>query len=286
MSTPLPHPLVSAALAKEWDDMTDPTTPEVLNCQACGWNVPNGFQSRYCGGCGQDMIRAEIALARPSPQPAVIDQIGKLLDKDPLGGGVTQHTIEAIAAIVSPSPQATDWRCVECKAITTLEHSEPERCFSCGCKTFARCIPAEPRVPSEADVRPEVAAFALVMERELRANDHKPGWQGDSFGALADRVRDEAGELSKAVVELERQVIWAEEPSYGSRGGNGWSRLNPATNRREVGVGYREMEGDERRDQLEAIESEAADVANMAMMVADNAQRAIAALQHGKGGGE
>lgn len=108
------------------------------------------------------------------------------------------------------------------------------------------------------------------MERELRANDHKPGWKGDSLEALADRVDQEAGELRKAVRGLSNKVVWREAHSPGERG-NGWSRLNLATGKREIGVRYAETEGEERAVQLEAIVSEAADVANMAMMVADNA---------------
>lgn len=117
------------------------------------------------------------------------------------------------------------------------------------------------------ELRPEVIAFAQLMERELRANESKGGWKDDGPTALAKRVEEESGELSRAVNDLERQIVWADEPTYGSRGGNGWSRLHNGV--RQVGIGYRPLAGDEREAQLAKIASEAADVANMAMMVAD-----------------
>lgn len=118
------------------------------------------------------------------------------------------------------------------------------------------------------DVRPEVAAFALLMERELRANDHKPGWKNDRVEAIVARVEGETRELSRAVTGLTRQVVWRKAKGPADRG-NGWARSNPRTGEHEVGRGYQEMEGEDRDRQLDLIASEAADVANMAMMVAD-----------------
>ena len=48
---------------------------------------------------------------------------------------------------------------------------------------------------SDGYVRPEVRAFADAMEERLAANDHKPGWIGDSPHALLARLREEATEL-------------------------------------------------------------------------------------------
>ena len=77
-------------------------------------------------------------------------------------------------------------------------------------------------------VRPEVYAFALLMEHELRANDHKPGWKNEKPALLINRVWDEAHEL--------------------------WDAIFPR---------------EDRTENKDRIGSEAADVANMAMMVAD-----------------
>jgi hypothetical protein len=33
------------------------------------------------------------------------------------------------------------------------------------------------QIPTLAEVRPEVAAFARLMEYKLRLNDHKGGWK-------------------------------------------------------------------------------------------------------------
>ncbi len=79
-------------------------------------------------------------------------------------------------------------------------------------------------------VRPEIIAFAFLMEKELRNNDHKSGWKGDSPLKLAKRVREEADELEE--VAFDASTLGAEN--------------------------FREKVGEE-----------AADVANMAMMVAD-----------------
>jgi NTP pyrophosphatase (non-canonical NTP hydrolase) len=91
-------------------------------------------------------------------------------------------------------------------------------------------------------VRPEVAAFALLMERELRTNDYKGGWKDDQAWKLVPRVNEEAQELRDLVRDAKLGTIAAADldQPFGCF----------ATLR-------------------EAVGSEAADVANMAMMVAD-----------------
>lgn len=83
---------------------------------------------------------------------------------------------------------------------------------------------------SAPEWRAEVVAFAHLMEAQLRANDHKPGWRGENPWPLLDRLHEEAAEL-------------AEELQPGSR-------TDLATWRLRLGA-------------------EAADVANFAMMIAD-----------------
>lgn len=77
--------------------------------------------------------------------------------------------------------------------------------------------------------RPEVVTFADLMERELRNNDHKGGWKGCAAGPLLDRVYEELNELRDALFSYPRDTLE-----------------------------YRRK-----------IAEEAADVANMAMMVVD-----------------
>ena len=86
------------------------------------------------------------------------------------------------------------------------------------------------------DLRPEVKAMAILMEHELRKNDHKGGWKGDDIRGLMDHLRDEVAELAHVA-----------DP-----------RIAPYVPKEARGV-------------LEGPGSEAADVANMALMVADNA---------------
>lgn len=54
-------------------------------------------------------------------------------------------------------------------------------------------MPVEPITLDEC--RPQVRQFALQMERKLRQNDHKPGWENDSFDELFARMLEEAGEV-------------------------------------------------------------------------------------------
>jgi hypothetical protein len=88
--------------------------------------------------------------------------------------------------------------------------------------------------------RPQVRAFALLMERELRANDHKGGWRACAREWLAKRARQETKELKRAV----REAVVIEDATRGLSDGP----MIAARNR---------------------IAEEAADVANFAMMVAD-----------------
>jgi NTP pyrophosphatase (non-canonical NTP hydrolase) len=53
--------------------------------------------------------------------------------------------------------------------------------------------------PEVLSIRPEVAKFAQAMEDELKANDHKGGWDKDTVAALLDRAQDELFELREAV---------------------------------------------------------------------------------------
>lgn len=96
-----------------------------------------------------------------------------------------------------------------------------------------------------ADCRPEVLAFALLMEQELRANDHKPGWKDDRPLDLAWRVREEAQELYNVVWDATRFVTPLDAERLAATPRDGLKSLR------------------------QRIASEAADAGNMAMMVAD-----------------
>ena len=86
--------------------------------------------------------------------------------------------------------------------------------------------------------RPEVRAFADLMEAKLRENDHKAGWKGEDASDLFPRIAEEADELWRAMVRHSKRLSW----------GDAWV-----------------ME----TDTVERIGREAADVANFAMMIAD-----------------
>lgn len=48
-------------------------------------------------------------------------------------------------------------------------------------------------------LRPEVAAFAQLMEAKLRENDHKGDWEHEHPDDLMNRVHDEVEELQVAI---------------------------------------------------------------------------------------
>ena len=78
-------------------------------------------------------------------------------------------------------------------------------------------------------LRPEVQWFAEQMERKLRENDWKGGWQVDSYQSLCQRLKEEGSELEQLIPS-----VLKDSPSH--------------------------------------VIGEAADVANFAMMIADNAK--------------
>ena len=85
------------------------------------------------------------------------------------------------------------------------------------------------------ELRPTVQWFAEQMELKLRANDHKDGWSDERIQSLMKRLYGEAWELSLVLERYQADTIH--------------ESLDPR------------------------IIAEAADVANFAMMVADNARR-------------
>lgn len=94
-------------------------------------------------------------------------------------------------------------------------------------------------------VRKSVTWFADRMEKKLRANDHKGHWSGCTRVYLFRRLRTEVRELSAASSNFRRLI------------------------RKKL------MTDDELRDSAQALISEAADVANFAMMIADQARERI-----------
>lgn len=88
------------------------------------------------------------------------------------------------------------------------------------------------------DLRPEVLAFAGAMEKKLRENDNKGGWEKMQSSWLRDRMREEMGELDSAI----DAYVTAIDPLKSTHG-----QLEP----------FRK-----------AVLAECADIANYAMMVA------------------
>lgn len=60
-------------------------------------------------------------------------------------------------------------------------HTAPTCCEQC-CRAgrrlsdHATCFPTSDCGPQPGNIRPEIMAFALEMEKRMRAYDHRPGW--------------------------------------------------------------------------------------------------------------
>lgn len=89
------------------------------------------------------------------------------------------------------------------------------------------------------ELRPEVAAFAQLMEAKLREKDHKGGWKDCPQGYLFRRLGEEKVELRNA---WNRRADWLGLGHAGAGGPERWARI---------------------------MGREAASVANFAMMIAD-----------------
>lgn len=62
----------------------------------------------------------------------------------------------------------------------------------------------------EGGWRPEVRAFADMMETKLRENDRKPGWKSDDPEDLLIRLGEEGAELRDAVSRWRSQINWGD----------------------------------------------------------------------------
>lgn len=117
--------------------------------------------------------------------------------------------------------------------------------------------------------RPEVQAFAVLMERKLRANDHKTGWKSCRIDWLFGRVRDEATELGQAIQAAMRPVWSTERPTRGWNSGFLVRELEDGTLEYAHPGQTKSFQPSDLWHDRSRIASEAADVANFAMMIAD-----------------
>ena len=69
---------------------------------------------------------------------------------------------------------------------------------TCGELCESKSISPVSRPNETLKLRPEVAAFAQLMEKELRANDHKGGWKNENIGELFAHFQDEVREFTEA----------------------------------------------------------------------------------------
>ena len=59
-------------------------------------------------------------------------------------------------------------------------------------------------------LRPEVLAFAIAMERELRANDYKGGWKECDSASLLQHLDEEVYELTEEAMKSTSENVLSE----------------------------------------------------------------------------
>ena len=86
-------------------------------------------------------------------------------------------------------------------------------------------------------IRPSVLEFALLMEEKLKQNDSKGGWSKCDFPYLVERLKEETKEMEQAIDEVMMFNKYRSHP------------------------------------RIMKVKYEAADLANFAMMIADNIEK-------------
>ena len=92
------------------------------------------------------------------------------------------------------------------------------------------------------DCRQEVQAFAILMEKKLRENDHKSGWKENHPIDLIVRLREETEEIFAFGISLRSAQLRHNECRWAPQ---------------------------QKSSQADEIGKECADVGNFAMMIAD-----------------
>jgi hypothetical protein len=101
----------------------------------------------------------------------------------------------------------------EQKAYDWALHQEHRSVAADYARTLAKFIEkrlADPPALTEYHLRPEVGAFATLMEAELRKHDDRPGWKECKSEWLRDRLYEELDELVEAL-EIPLASIVAQE---------------------------------------------------------------------------
>ena len=113
-------------------------------------------------------------------------------------------------------------------------------------------------------LRPEVRAFATIMERKLRDNDHKEHWRSEkmNLARLETYLEQEVNEL-KGALEDAFTDEWIDAPEGDFFAATGLRRKNGKLEIVSKRVPRKEDFA------LQYVALEAADVANFAMMIAD-----------------
>jgi len=114
---------------------------------------------------------------------------------DPVGEG---ELVERVARAVAHN-QGEEWQGDVPPELQSRAWSDIRDNLLSMAQAAIAAMPAHLRTGVPDGWRPEVRAFADLMEAQLRANDHKPGWKEDNAFALLERLREETEELNRAM---------------------------------------------------------------------------------------
>jgi hypothetical protein len=141
----------------------------------------SAFTGGYDAGVAAERQRQEAPAAEESENLDALVRVLNTLGED------GQQDVSSLGLTV------TQWQTVE-----RLGH-KINRISAYAVEQRGRAETAEAARAGLVDLRPEVLAFAQLMEAKLRENDHKGGWQYDSPWVLSGRIFDEAREVREAL---------------------------------------------------------------------------------------
>jgi NTP pyrophosphatase (non-canonical NTP hydrolase) len=203
------------------DTFSATSPPSAPVCPACKRVITKNWVELFslCGDCLEQIPPPSAPSGQPVAWRVACTRKSKFQAEDDERLGVERDPHE-VHGWLGHSREAAER---EVKRMDAWEDCPPEK------REYLRCGPhrAEPlytsppigqgraaggAVHKEDEMRDEVKAFAEIMERELKANDRKPGWKHDDPTALLVRLREEADELEMALTPpVERAAQIAKE---------------------------------------------------------------------------
>lgn len=246
--------------------------PSMKYCKSCRWaGMAHCSDVAHCGGMELDVrdrpeYQAYVDVLVQSAVKVILAAEDSLRQEP--DEGVRERIKAAMNERVSMEVPDTDAICTTCrgrgnhlKVCPRVDEPWPtitvtrSKTMDEQVEAILKALPRTGEVEREA-WRPEVRAFADLMEAKLRENDDKPGWKGDNPFDLLNRLQSEKSELSQVTRKAFDETGWPkpEREDWQPRGNK---------------FDYRFATDAEQAELIPEIGREAADVGNFAMMIAD-----------------